>query len=51
MVIKETNMKGIHKGDDSQCIIERDRKELDVIYLITSIICGSRKGQAEVKIY
>lgn len=44
-------MKGILKGDDSECIIERDKNESDVIYLIISIIYVSGKGQAEVKMY
>lgn len=51
MIIKEIDVQGNPKGDDSLGIIERDKKESDVIYLIISIVCGSRKGQAEVKIY
>ena len=45
MIKNETNVKGILKRDDLECIKERDKNESDVIYLIISIICVRRKGQ------
>lgn len=45
IILKEANVKGILKGDDSKWIIERDKKDSDVICLLFQLYMIVEKGK------
>lgn len=45
IILKEANVKRILKGDDSKWIIERDKKDSDVIYLLFQLYMRVEKGK------